>query len=122
MICRSKDRAETARKEIVDSLSLSDSSKVEVLIADVSKSMDVKNAVKKLEDENVALDCLVCNAGALLSKKIMTDEGMEITFASHTAIGTYLLTKLALPLLRKSPDPRVVVVSSGGKFQKYDDM
>ena len=42
--------------------------------------------------------------------------GVETTFACHLLFGTYLLTKLALPTLKKTPDSRVVVVSSGGMY------
>jgi len=122
MICRSEERGNKAKKEISDAIKLSDhdQDKLEVVIADMSLSEDVKAAIKKLQDDNVTLDGLVCNAGALLSKKQMTKEGLEVTFAAHMAVGTYLLTQLAIPLLEKSPDPRVVVVSSGGMYaSKY---
>ena len=41
---------------------------------------------------------------------------METTFAAHLLFGTYLMTELAMPLLRKAEAPRVVVVSSGGMY------
>ena len=43
----------------------------------------------------------------------VTDEGLEKNFATNT-VGTYIITRALLPLLEKSDDPRVVVVSSGG--------
>ena len=37
------------------------------------------------------LDALICNAGALLNSKTLTDEGVEVTFGTHLFFGTYLL-------------------------------
>ena len=45
-----------------------------------------------------------------------TSEGHEITFATHLLNGSYLLTSLALPLLRAAAAPRVIFVSSGGMY------
>lgn len=60
------------------------------------------------------MDGLVCNAGALHNERKLTDHGIEVTFASHLLYGSYLMTQLAQPFLRRSSDPRVVMVSSGG--------
>ena len=60
------------------------------------------------------MDCLVCNAGALLNKRTETSEGIEVTFASHLLGGSYLLSQLLVPQLKASSDPRVVFVTSGG--------
>ena len=50
----------------------------------------------------------------------VTDEGLEKNFSTNT-LGTHLLTEGLAPLLRKSEDARVVVVSSGGMLtQKLD--
>lgn len=40
----------------------------------------------------------------------------QVTFATHLLSGVYLLSSLALPLLERSADPRVVMVSSGGMY------
>jgi dehydrogenase/reductase SDR family protein 12 len=76
----------------------------------------------------VKLDALVCNAGALLNEKTLTSEGVEVTFASHFLFGTYLLGSLAMPLLKEGAAyasgrlggqtdfARLVVVSSGGMY------
>jgi len=116
MICRNESRAEKAKQEIAESINLKDEKKLSVIVADMSLSSGVKKAVAEMEKANIALDGLVCNAGALLSKKEITSEGVEVTFAAHLAYGTYLLTQMSLPLLKKSSNPRVIVVSSGGMY------
>ncbi len=42
-----------------------------------------------------------------------TKDGLEKNFATNT-VGTHLLTQGLLPAIKKSSDPRVVIVSSGG--------
>ena len=125
MICRSKDRAEKARDEIVKSTS---NENVKVLLADVGELSQVQNVVEKLQSKESEVDCLVCNAGVLLNDKKVTSNGTESTIASHLFGGSYFLTKLLTPQLESSAekgnDPRVVFVTSGGmlltKFPAWD--
>jgi dehydrogenase/reductase SDR family member 12 len=44
-----------------------------------------------------------------------TEEGHELSLATHV-LGPLLLTELLLPALVESPDPRVVLMSSGGMY------
>lgn len=44
----------------------------------------------------------------------MTNEGIEQTFAGHLLIGSFFLTKLMGTHLAKAPQPRAILVSSGG--------
>ena len=121
MICRSKDRAEQARKDILEATSASESN-VKILLANVGELKDVREAVKNLQSQEDKVDCVVCNAGALLSKRTETSEGNEVTFAAHLLGGSYLLSQLLVPQLKKSSDPRVVFVTSGGMLTtKFPD-
>lgn len=68
------------------------------------------------------VDCLVCNAGALMNERKETSEGYEVTFASHFLGGSYLLSKLLLPQLKAAEQGRVVFVSSGGMYpERFPD-
>lgn len=99
------------------------------------------NFLKHLADDarldNVArLDGVVCNAGMLnpTSTPNFTEQGdgisMEETLATHLFYGSYLLAKLALPLLQKTVSSgngltqgRLVFVSSGGMLNcKFPDL
>jgi dehydrogenase/reductase SDR family protein 12 len=132
MLCRSKDRAEAARKEIEDSTG---NSRVYVLLGDLGLEGDVRRIWQEFVTHrgsrggsggysgDVAssgspcrLDALVCNAGVLLNEKTLTKDGIEVTFATHFLFGTYLLGCLAMPTLSSTPDARLVVVSSGGMY------
>lgn len=121
MVCRSKDRAEQARKDILEATSAPESN-VKILLANVGELKDVREAVKNLQGKESKVDCLVCNAGALLDKRTETSEGIEVTFASHLLGGSYLLSQLLLPQLKASSDPRVIFVTSGGMLtSKFPD-
>lgn len=121
MLCRSKDRAEKARKDIVEATS---NDRVDILLADMGELAQVRKMVAELQEKESKIDCLVCNAGALFNDRRESSEGNEITFASHLLGGSFLLSQLLLPQLKASEDGRVIFVSSGGmyttKFPKWE--
>jgi dehydrogenase/reductase SDR family member 12 len=121
MVCRSQDRAEQAKKEILDATKVKESN-VQILLANVGVLADVKAAVKTLQEQESQVDCLVCNAGALLNQRTETNEGLEVTFASHLLGGSYLISQLLLPQLKAANNPRVIFVTSGGMLTtKFPD-
>jgi NAD(P)-dependent dehydrogenase (short-subunit alcohol dehydrogenase family) len=63
------------------------------------------------------VDVLVHNAGVLPDERVETGDGLELTFATHVA-GPFLLTRLLSTSLEKSPDGRVIWVSSGGMYTR----
>ena len=120
MVCRSEARASQARSEMLEELRTSSDGSctlgsLEIVVGDVSLAASVRDVAAALAAKTDRLDALVCNAGVLLNEKTMTEEGVETTFASHFAFGSYLLTRELLPLLKKS-DGRVVYVTSGGMY------
>jgi len=117
MMCRSEQRAEDARKDILEELSHIDSvSKPQIVIADCSDPDSLVNAVNSLETNH--LDALVINAGALLDQyRGNANDTHEFNLSVFVLHGFHLLTRLCLPYLKESSDPRVVVVSSGGMYR-----
>lgn len=114
MLCRSKERAEKARDEIVK---LTNNDNVSILLADLGELSQVRKVVAELSEKEPKVDVLVCNAGVLLNEKRVTSEGNEVTFASHFMGGSYLLSSLLIPNLKASADKgRVIFVSSGGMY------
>ncbi|TPP64608.1 Dehydrogenase/reductase SDR family member 12 [Fasciola gigantica] len=56
----------------------------------------------------------------MVNELTVDSNGLEANFATNT-LATYVLTECLLPALKKSSDPRVIVVSSGGMLvQKLD--
>ncbi|KAJ3355621.1 Dehydrogenase/reductase SDR member 12 [Entophlyctis luteolus] len=132
LLCRDPVRGRTARDEIAKA---ANNSKVTLHVVDVSSVKAIKEFANewskvilplllfltyRQHNEN-KIDVLINNAGILPATRTETPEGLESTFATNT-IGTYALTTLLLPYLRKSSDPRVVTVSSGGAFNKKLDV
>lgn len=123
MLCRNKERAENAQQDIIGQ---TDNSNVHILLGDVSEPSQIKQVVSEFHEKEKKLDCLVCNAGALFNDRKVNSEGQEITLMAHLVSGSYQLTKLLLPSLKKATDSeaRVVYVASGGmyntKFPEWD--
>lgn len=121
MVCRNAERAQAAQDEI---RSASQNEKVFTLIGDCALQADVTRVVAEFGERETQLHCVVCNAGALTNTRMLTAEGSETTFAAHLLVGTWLLLKLTLPMLKRTPESRAVVVSSGGmlnvKFPKWE--
>jgi dehydrogenase/reductase SDR family member 12 len=121
MICRSPDRAEQAKQDIVNATNATNT-QVQIVVADTGVLADVRAAVKRVQEQESHVDCLVCNAGALLNSRTETNEGWEVTFASHLLGGSYLLSQLLLPQLKAATNPRVIFVTSGGMLTtKFPD-
>ena len=116
MVCRNPTTAEETRKEIVDQTS---NENVHVHILDLSNPKDVHQFATKFVSDNQekGLSALINNAGCMVNKRELTEDGLEKNFATNT-LGTYILTESLSPLLQQtdpsSPRSRVVTVSSGG--------
>jgi NAD(P)-dependent dehydrogenase (short-subunit alcohol dehydrogenase family) len=82
---------------------------------DISRLASVRSAAVRLRKRPV--DVLVHNAGVLADRRIETDDGLELSFATHV-MGPFLLTRLLQPALEKSSDARVIWVSSGGMYTR----
>eukprot|EP00429_Kryptoperidinium_foliaceum_P057825 CAMPEP_0176076100 /NCGR_PEP_ID=MMETSP0120_2-20121206/38040_1 /TAXON_ID=160619 /ORGANISM="Kryptoperidinium foliaceum, Strain CCMP 1326" /LENGTH=340 /DNA_ID=CAMNT_0017409813 /DNA_START=164 /DNA_END=1186 /DNA_ORIENTATION=- len=122
MLCRSKDRAEKAKEEIV---SLTSNNNVEIVLADLAETAQVRKAAESLIQKENKIDVLVCNGGVLLNERKESSEGYEMTFASHLLGGSYLLSNMLIPKIKAADDQgRVIFVSSGGmynsKFPNWD--
>jgi retinol dehydrogenase-12 len=88
------------------------SAKVELLMADLSVQAQVHQLAEALQHRFARLDVLVNNAGALFSKRLLSADGIEMTFALNH-LGYFLLTNLLLDALKASAAARIVNVSSG---------
>jgi NAD(P)-dependent dehydrogenase (short-subunit alcohol dehydrogenase family) len=109
---RDKGRGMQARDEICTAVPGAD---VRVEVCDMSDLSAVRAFAADLTERLPRLDILVHNAGLLPDNRIETDEGHEITLATHV-LGPVLLTELLAPSLANSPDPRVIFMSSGGMY------
>jgi dehydrogenase/reductase SDR family member 12 len=109
---RDRESGERARAEIVAEQSGAD---IQVEVCDVSDLAAVRAFAADLTSREWTLDVLIHNAGVLPETRTETDDGHEVTLATHV-LGPLLLTELLLPILATSDDPRVILMSSGGMY------
>jgi len=109
MTVRNRERGEQARREVLAEVPDAD---LRVEMCDVSNLAAVRTFAADLNGRGQQLDVLVHNAGALPESRTETDEGHEVTLATHV-LGPVLLTEQLTPALAASTDARVIFVSSG---------
>lgn len=98
------------------------------LVADLSDQTEVRSLAVKIKEilqgkDKSWLDGLVNNAGLFSYWLTLTQEGIEMTWATNH-LAPFLLTNLLLPELQKAPMARVVTVSSDlhyGARLNWDD-
>ena len=90
---------------------------VAFLEIDVTDADSIRRAADELAGHAERLDVLVNNAGVLLDEDkdalTITPEIFETTLRTNT-LGPWLVAQAFAPLLKKSREPRIVNVSSGG--------
>lgn len=116
MLCRNEEYGEKAKKRIAQKTG---SSKIFLHIVDVSSRISINKFAEEFKDRR--LDVLVNNAGVLPSRRILTVDNIELTWATNI-VGPFLLTNLLLENLKQSQSPRVVFVSSGGMYPHRLDL
>lgn len=83
---------------------------------DVSDAVSIHRAAEEVSRQQKHLDVLINNAGILLDDEKdalgITPEIFERTMRTNT-LGPWLVAQAFVPLLKKSPAPRIVNVSSG---------
>jgi NAD(P)-dependent dehydrogenase (short-subunit alcohol dehydrogenase family) len=99
---------------------------VDCVPLDLARLASVRTCAAALLDELEEIHVLDLNAGGVLERRQVTEDGYEMQFqANH--LGHFLLTSLLLDRLRHSAPARVVVVSSWGHTQArggidFDDL
>jgi NAD(P)-dependent dehydrogenase (short-subunit alcohol dehydrogenase family) len=96
----------------------------EVVIADFASLQAVRAAAAEIARRHRAIHVLVNNAGRASGKRMLSADGLEMTFAvNHLA--PFLLTRELMPLLRAGAPARIVNVASAGEARgpiRFDDL
>ena len=82
--------------------------------ADLSEPGQVRQMAKQIAAEIDELDVLINNAGVFLSRAELNKAGLDMRFAVNY-FAPVLLTQELLPLLKKSPMPRLINLSSAAQ-------
>jgi dehydrogenase/reductase SDR family member 12 len=110
LLCRDRGRGEAARHQIREQ---SGSSTVHLALLDVSSLAQVRSFAESFAETRI--DVLVNNAGVLPDRRIETEEGLELTWATNV-VGPFLLTELLRTRLEAARGARVITVTSGGMY------
>jgi NAD(P)-dependent dehydrogenase (short-subunit alcohol dehydrogenase family) len=104
---------------------VSPNAKVRFENIDLASLASVRACAGRLLAQNRPLDLLINNAGVMSPpQRKTTVDGFELQFATNH-LSHFLLTAELLPLLRRSPHPRVVNVSSSAARMgniRFDDL
>lgn len=97
---------------------------VEFMLADLSSQKEIRQLVQQFKGQYQRLDVLVNNAGAWITRRQESVDGIEMTFALNH-LGYFLLTNLLLDTLKASAPARIINVSSYGHkhaHMNFDDL
>eukprot|EP00903_Cladosiphon_okamuranus_P009260 g8836.t1 len=122
MACRSEEKAAAAIENITFELeaaaaAIRHNTNTEIkgqmtfMKLDLSSLASVRAFVAEFKATKLGLDSLVLNAGVIHVKRKETEDGLEANLAVNY-LANFLLTTQLLPLLKQSPDGRVLCVNS----------
>ena len=129
MACRSLDKANTARTEILKAVPEASIVVEELDLADLG---NIESFGQRITKNHGHIDTLINNAGVMIPPQSTTVDGFELQIGTNH-FGHFALTSHLMPLLTVAPQPRVVTLSSiahwagqidlqdiNGKEKKYD--
>lgn len=120
ILCRSKERGEAATKELI---AFTKNQKISLVLCDLAKLSDVRNAIKEIRSNHELLDGIYVNAGVgYAPARVETEDGMDQHFQVNY-LSQFMLTLNLLELLEKSMNGGRVIfnVNEGGQIF-WDDM
>lgn len=120
ILCRSKELGEATIKELESDTS---NKKISIILCDLAKLSDVRNAINEIQSKHDFLDGVFINAGlGYAAKRIETEDGMDSHFQVNY-LSQFMLTLNILNLLEKSKNGGRIIfnVTENGKIF-WDDM
>ena len=111
MAVRNMDKAATARADIRSDVP---EASLEVHNLDLGSLDSVRAFAAEAHNTHERIDVLVNNAGVMATPPQQTADGFELQFGTNH-LGHFALTALLMPALLRSPDGRVVTVTSTGR-------
>ena len=109
LVGRNPEKGEKVQKKII---AITGNDQIDIMTADLSNMNAIQKLSAEIHKKYNKLNVLINNAGAFFSKREITDDGFEKTFALNH-LGYFLLTKLLLDLIKKGKNPRIINVASG---------
>jgi NAD(P)-dependent dehydrogenase (short-subunit alcohol dehydrogenase family) len=117
LACRNKDKGEAAVRQIDQEYP---EAKAELMQLDLSDLASVRRFAGDFASHYGGLDILINNAGIMAPPFGKTADGFELQFGTNH-LGHFALTGLLYNFIIRTPQARVVTVSSGGhRFAEID--
>jgi retinol dehydrogenase-13 len=121
-INRNIEKSESLKKEIEDEFAVI----CKYEIADLSSLNDIHRVAQKLSELESNIDVLIHNAGVYLTKRELTDDGLEKVLVVHY-LSSFILNYMLMDKLKSQKEARIIMVSSEGhRFAawglNYDDL
>jgi hypothetical protein len=120
ILCRSEERGQATIKELEESTK---NNNISMVLCDLTKLQDVRNAIKEIRSQHAFLDGIFINAGlGYAAERVETEDGMDPHFQVNY-LSQFMLTLNLLDLLEKSVKGGRVIfnVTEGGEIF-WDDM
>lgn len=120
ILCRSKELGAGTIKEIENT---TNNKKISIVICDLTKLRDVRNAIIEIQSQHKYLDGIFINAGlGYAAERVETEDGMDSHFQVNY-LSQFMLTLNLLNLLENSENGGRVIfnVTRGGKIF-WDDI
>ena len=120
LLCRSRELGELTVRELE---SATKNKKISIILCDLAKLNDVRDAISETQSKHKFLDCIFINAGlGYAAKRVETEDGMDSHFQVNY-LSQFMLTLNLLNLLENSENGGRVIfnVTRGGKIF-WDDM
>ncbi len=109
-----------AEQQKIELLKIYPNAEIKILELDMAITSSIENFVKKIIEQKISPNHLICNAGILTSPQNFTSEGNEIHYATNFW-GNILLGLKILPLLNQHKGSKIVFQSSfSSKFKKIN--
>ena len=120
MLVRNPERGEQAMRDVHASVP---DAQLEVIECDLASQSSIRDASRSFIAGSDRLDVLVNAAGVFVKERTVTEDGIELTFATNY-LSYFLLTHELLSLLRRSAPARVVNIASkyGRTKIDFDDL
>ena len=108
-INRNKNKSEALREELKRDFDIT----CDYFIADLSRLAEMHSVGRALAEMDVPIDVLIHNAGIYVSKKVLTEEGLEMTFATNF-LASFVINNLVEEKLKSQRQARILLVNSEG--------
>ncbi len=104
LVCRDPGRGRSSQEYIRQQSGNAD---VHLLLADLSAQKQVRSLAEDFKRQHGVLHLLVNNAGVIMGRRVLTGDGIEMTFAVNY-LACFLLTNLLLGALQEGAPSKIV--------------